>query len=77
MRSFIQDLSYAARQLRHAPGFTAVAVLTLALGIGAYTAIFTLVHAVMLQPLPVKDPGSLYRLGTKEADCCMSGRAAG
>lgn len=77
MRSLIQDLTYAARQLRHAPGFTIVAVLTLALGIGANTAIFTLVHAIMLQPLPVKNPGELYRLGTKQANCCMSGGLQG
>ena len=77
MRSLIQDIAYAARQLRHAPGFTAVAIMTLALGIGVNTAIFTLVHAIVLQPLPVKDPGSLYRLGTKAADCCMSGGLQG
>jgi predicted permease len=75
--TLLQDLTYGLRQLRKSPGFTAVAILTLALGIGANTAIFTLVHAVMFQPLPVKDPGSLYRLGTKMADCCMSGGLQG
>lgn len=57
--SILQDMSYALRQLRRNPGFTAVAVLTLALGIGATTAIFSVVHGVMLQPFPYKDPGRL------------------
>ena len=73
MRTLLQDLTYGLRQLRKSPGFTTVAILTLALGIGANTAIFTLVHAIVLQPLPVKDPGSLYRVGSPNVDCCVTG----
>jgi putative ABC transport system permease protein len=66
------DLQEALRRLRKAPGFTATAVITLALGIGATTAIFTLVHQVMLKSLPVTKPEELWRVGDK-VRCCNWG----
>lgn len=65
----IQDVRYAARQLRLAPGFTLIVAMTLALGVGANTAIFTLLHGILLRSLPVNDPSKLYRIGDKN-DCC-------
>src|SRR4051794_20650421 len=72
MDSPFAAIRYSLRQFRAAPVFTAAAVLTLALGIGGTTAIFTLIHAVMLRSLPVGDPASLYRVGDGD-DCCVEG----
>jgi predicted permease len=68
----LADLKRALRQLRRSPGFALTAILTLALGIGATTAIFTLVHAVLLRSLPVEDPSTLLRVGDNE-QCCKNG----
>src|SRR3981081_3140699 len=72
MTDLLANLRYAARQFRLSPIFTATAVLTLALGIGGTTAIFTLIHAVMLRSLPVTDPARLYRIG-EGTNCCVQG----
>jgi predicted permease len=71
MRVLLQDLSYAFRQLRKTRGFTVTVLLTLALGIGANSAIFTLVNAILLHNLPVTDPKRLIRIGDKD-DCCVN-----
>ena len=72
MRNLFGNLRYALRQFAHAPVFTAAAVLTLALGIGGTTAIFSLIDTVMLRSLPVVDPGRLYRVGEGN-ECCVEG----
>jgi predicted permease len=70
LETLVRDTRYAIRRLRKAPAFTAATVLTLALGIGATTSIFTLVNAVLLKSLPVANPAELYRLG-RETRCCF------
>ena len=72
MHTLRQDISYALRQMRLSPVFTLTAMLTLALGIGATTAIFSLIYSVMLKSLPVVDPSALYRIGAGN-DCCVQG----
>ena len=72
MQNLLGNLRYTVRQFRQSPVFTVAAVLTLALGIGGTTAIFTLIHAVMLRSLPVSDPARLYRIGDGD-DCCVEG----
>ncbi|HXE05167.1 MAG TPA: ABC transporter permease [Bryobacteraceae bacterium] len=71
MRTLLQDLVFAFRQLRKAPGFTVTVLLTLALGIGANSAIFTLVNAILLRNLPVANPDTLIRIGDSN-DCCVN-----
>jgi predicted permease len=73
LETSLQDLRLALRTLSKSPGFTAAVVLTLALGIGANTAIFTVIDAVMLKALPVSNPKQLYRLGDNNNCCVMTG----
>src|SRR5438477_11106946 len=67
MATFLNDLRFALRQLRKAPGFTLVCVLTLALGIGANTAVFSVMNAVLVKSLPVADPDRVVRFNTSGA----------
>jgi predicted permease len=76
MPALLRDVRYALRQLRRSPGFTATALVTLAIGIGANTAIFTLVHAVLLKSLPVAHAGQLYKLGD-DYGCCPTENVQG
>ena len=68
----MSNLKFALRQFAKSPGFAATVILTISLGIGANTAIFTLVHAILMKSLPVTDPKSLYRIGDLD-DCCVNG----
>jgi len=72
MNTLWLDIRFALRQMRKSPGFITTVVLTLALGIGANTAIFTLVHAILLRSLPVTKPAQLWRVGDN-GDCCVEG----
>ena len=72
MQNLGSTLRYTLRQFRMSPVFTVAATLTLALGIGGTTAIFTIMHEVMLRSLPVSDPALLYRIGDGD-DCCVEG----
>jgi hypothetical protein len=72
LKTLLRDVRHALRGLRKAPVFAVTTVLTLALGIGATTSIFTLVHAVLLKSLAVSNPDDLYRLG-RETHCCIWG----
>ncbi len=67
----MQNIRIAFRQFRRSPALVITIILTLALGIGANTAIFTLVHSVLMKSLPVVDPKTLYRIGDKD-DCCVN-----
>jgi macrolide transport system ATP-binding/permease protein len=70
LESVAHDVRYGLRRLRKSPGFSIIVVLTLALGLGANVAIFSLVHGILLRPLPVANPASLYRIGD-QTHCCF------
>ena len=71
LAGILADVKYALRRFNKSPGFTATAVVTLALGIGATAAIFTLIQQVMLRSLPVANPEQLWRIGDA-VTCCYS-----
>src|SRR6201996_8160142 len=76
MGNLLNDVQYAVRQLRRSPGFAITAALTLSLGIGATTAIFTLIYNTMLKALPVQHASQLYMVG-KSPTCCNYGGLQG
>src|SRR5260370_5505137 len=76
MGSILQEVQYGFRRLRRSPWFAATALLTLALGIGATTAIFTLTYQVLLRSMPVEHPEQNYKV-SKETDCCVTGGLQG
>jgi len=76
LENFVQDIRFALRQLWRTPGFTITAIVTLALGIGANAAVFTLVNAVLLKNLPVADPKALVRIGDAYQCCVNNGALA-
>src|SRR5437879_13770312 len=72
MEDCMADIWVALREIYKSPSFAITVVLTMALGIGANTAIFTLVHATLMKSLPVADPKTLFRVGDLD-DCCVNG----
>jgi macrolide transport system ATP-binding/permease protein len=73
LESIVRDVLYGLRRLRKSPAFSCVVILTLALGLGANTAIFSLVQGILLHSLPVADPASLYRIGDRTTCCYNDG----
>ena len=76
MGTFMRNLRYAVRTLGNSPGFATVVVLTLALGIGANTAIFSVVYSALLRPLPYREPGKLFHLGEARSQADNSANGA-